>query len=790
MAKTSIVEPISDYAPSDPEGVMYDSDLTGWIIDKVETWEDARNSQHQARWHEYYRLWRGQHSGPEDKIRHYERSKLIAPALQQAIEAGVSEMEETIFHRKRWFDLEDDVRERIFEQIIQENAQQLPPEQIQQISQNINTRLDQVTDQLIEDFDTRNVNQAISEILLNAALYGTGIGKITVEQRPRRVPVTGSTGTTSDIIVQDDIHVNLVPVDPNEFVIDIAAQELNKALGVAHLYTVPRHEILQKQARGVYNDTPVGFYSRKEDEHPVMDIMERNYETVEHVEVLEYHGLVPKSFFEEAEDGSVPDPLAEFAEENSNIEYDDSADMVECIVWIANRGTLLKVVRNPFIMQDRSFVAFQWDTVPNRFWGRGIAEKGYNPQKALDAELRARIDALALATYPVMLVNGMMAPRNSDFNIRPGRNIIVSGPVNEAVAPFKFPGPDAQSYRQTAEFERMVTMATGSMDTAAPLGVNPRNETAGGMSMMMGALLKRAKRTLRNMEYEFLSPLIHKIAWRYMQFDTERYPVADYKFKVHGALGAQAREFEVAQLTQLLQTTPPGSPAYWIILKGVLKNYNVEDKEQLMKIMDSFLQQALNPPEPQPDFDQQAKLAEQQRKAQEFQFNVQKSTKDDMRRTMAMEAEAERDRGEAIWNQSEAMVNIEKAKTERLKAESDSALKRAKAADTLSGDEGTPIEYLALVEALKQSFSDVTSTAVNRINTTLGDSLQHLAGKQQMFNTGSTNIDPINTKLDTILKQQQQTPDLNISRDGQGRVAAIGGRPVSRGPNGELRGVE
>ena len=213
-----------------------------------------------------------------------------------------------------------------------------------------------------------SANKAISEILLNAALYGTGIGKITVEQKPRRVPITGSMGTTSDVVTRDDIHVNLVPVDPNEFLIDIAAKNLHEALGVAHVYTVPVHEVLQKQAKGIYNDTPIGLYSRDESEHPILDITERNYETAEHVEILEYHGLVPKSFFESAE--SVPDPLAEFAEENSNIDYDDSADMVECIAWIGNRGTLLKLVRNPFMMQDRSFVAFQWDTVPNRFYGK------------------------------------------------------------------------------------------------------------------------------------------------------------------------------------------------------------------------------------------------------------------------------------------------------------------------------------------------------------------------------------------------------------------------------------
>ena len=68
MAKTNVVEPISSYMAPDSDNVIYDSDLTGWIIDKCEKWEDARNAQYKDRWHEYYRLWRGQHAGPEDKI--------------------------------------------------------------------------------------------------------------------------------------------------------------------------------------------------------------------------------------------------------------------------------------------------------------------------------------------------------------------------------------------------------------------------------------------------------------------------------------------------------------------------------------------------------------------------------------------------------------------------------------------------------------------------------------------------------------------------------------------------
>ena len=800
MAVTKIVENYGDQSSEQPARV--DTELTGWIVYKVDNWEESRNLQHQDRWQEYYRLWRGQHGGAEDKIRQHERSKIIAPALQQSIEAGVAEMEETIFHRKRWFDLEDDVREKVFAQLIKENQNQIDPQQLEALARDVDTRLDGITSQLLEDFETRHVNQGISEILLNAALYGTGVGKITVEQKPRRVPITGSAGVTSDIELVEDIHVNLIPVDPNEFVIDVAARSIDEALGVAHVYTIPKHEVVQKQDRGIWNKTEVGLYDNDASEHQEFDIHEESYTDVEHVEILEYHGLVPKDLFKDAAKESVIDPLAEFAEENSNLEYDDAGEMVEAIVWLANRSELLKVVRNPFIMQDRSFVAFQWDTVPNRFWGRGIAEKGYNPQKALDAELRARIDSLALATYPVALVNGMMAPRNGDFSIRPGRNIVVSGPVNEAIAPFKFPGPDPQSYRQSAEFERMVTMATGSMDTAAPLGVNPRNATAGGMSMMMGAILKRAKRTLRNMEFEFLSPLIHKVAWRYMQFDTERYPVADYRFRVHGALGAQAREFEVAQLTQLMQTVPPGSPAYWVLLKGVINNYNIEDKEMLVKISDQFLQQALNPPEPQPDFDQQAKMQDQELKKQALMFKVMESKLTNARKDVEMEAEAERDRGEAIWNQSEALLNIAKAQTEEQKAAAEVAYKEAKAAEALAGkpatensEPTTPVDYLSLVNFLKENYEQFTSDAIQNIDNKVNQSLNHLTQRQQMFQ-----IDPLNAKLDAILQQQgnmapqapqeQTPPDLTIERGPDGRVASIGGRPVRRGDNGELRGVE
>ena len=91
---------------------------------------------------------------------------------------------------------------------------------------------------------------------------------------------------------------------------------------------------------------------------------------------------------------------------------------VEAVVVIANNGTLLKAEINPYMMGDRPVVAFPQDVVPSRFWGRGVCEKGYNSQKALDAEIRARIDALALTVHPMLAMDATRIPRGSRPEVR------------------------------------------------------------------------------------------------------------------------------------------------------------------------------------------------------------------------------------------------------------------------------------------------------------------------------------------------------------------------------------
>jgi hypothetical protein len=150
----------------------------------------------------------------------------------------------------------------------------------------------------------------------------------------------------------------------------------------------------------------------------------------------------------------------------------------------------------------------------------------------------------------------------------------------------------------------MVQQATGAINAAGmPNAAAQGGAAAGAISMSLGAVLKRHKRTLMQFQSNFLIPLIQKMAHRYMQFDPENYPVGDYKFNVNGSLGTVAREYETGQMTQLMQTVPPDSPAYQILLKATVENMQLSQREKLLAAIDQAN-------EPNPEAQQAAQEAQ------------------------------------------------------------------------------------------------------------------------------------------------------------------------------------
>jgi len=136
---------------------------------------------------------------------------------------------------------------------------------------------------------------------------------------------------------------------------------------------------------------------------------------------------------------------------------------------------------------------------------------------------------------------------------------------------------------------------------------------AGGMSMAVASIIKKYKRTLVNFQEDFMIPFINKAAFRYMQFDPERYPVVDLKFIPTAALGIIAREHEQQQFIALLQTLGPNTPVLPIILKGIMANSSLSNRYELIQMLD---QMATPDPQAQQAAQMQQQLAMQMAQAQ------------------------------------------------------------------------------------------------------------------------------------------------------------------------------
>jgi len=269
----------------------------------------------------------------------------------------------------------------------------------------------------------------------------------------------------------------------------------------------------------------------------------------------------------------------------------------------------------------------------------------------------------------MMAMDATRIPRGSKPEVRAGKLILTNGNPDEILKPFNFGQVSQITFAQADALQKMVQTATGAIDSAGISGSINGEATAAGISMSLGAIIKRHKRTLINFQESFLIPFVTKAAHRYMQFDPEHYPVSDYKFNATSTLGIMAREYEVTQLVQLLQTMKADSPLYTSLISAIIDNMNLSNREELMQ----RLEQAGQPtPEQQQaqQATQQAQMEFQQSQtaalagqAQESQARAQKIAVE----TQLMPAELEIDRMKAVTTNLKAGTEDDKEFERRLK---------------------------------------------------------------------------------------------------------------------------
>ena len=555
-----------------------DKELTDFVVDHCNRWRDYRDTNFLPDWLEYERIFRGQWA-VEDKTRESERSRIVTPATQQAVETRHAEIMEAIFGQGEFFDIQDDIRD------VNNNP----------------IDVGVLKAQLMEDFKRDKIRKSIDQIELMAEIYGTGIGEIVVKTEkqfvPSTQPIPGQMGQAAiGVVEKDRVSVKISPVNPKNFLFDPNGTSVDDCMGVAIEKYISIHKIVEGIERGIYRKVDIGTSGEDSDLEPTQEVSQYQDEKVL---LLTYYGLVPREYLENLKESK---EIVELFPENSTAE--DYSDMVEAIVVIANDGQLLKAEANPYMMKDRPVLTYQDDTVPNRLLGRGTVEKAFNMQKAIDAQIRSHLDSLALTTSPMIAMDATRLPRGAKFEVKPGKAILTNGAPSEILYPFKFGQTDGNNLSTAKDFERMLLQSTGTLDSQGMVSAGARDMGQGGMSMAVATIIKKYKRTLVNFQEDFLIPFIQKAAFRYMQFDPERYPSVDMTFIPTATLGIIAREHEQQMFIGLLQTLGPNTPVLPLILKGVLANSSLTNRYELMEQLDKMSQ-------PNPQAEQMQQIQQQ-----------------------------------------------------------------------------------------------------------------------------------------------------------------------------------
>ncbi len=276
-----------------------EKELTSWVTQHITRWRDHRDANYMDLWQEYERVFRGIWSS-EDKQRESERSRIISPATQQAIETRHAEIMEAIFGQGEFFDISDDV--------LDVDGNPLDVEQIKI--------------QLHEDFKRDKIKKAIDQIELMAEIYGTGIGEIIVKTEKEYIPATQAIpgiANAAAIGVQekDRVSVKIKPVNPKNFLIDPNADSIDDALGVAIEKYVSIHKIVEGIERGIYKKVDITTASEDEDLEVTQDL--KTYQD-DKVKLITYYGLIPREYL----DGEESTEYAELFPEGSAAEdYSD-----------------------------------------------------------------------------------------------------------------------------------------------------------------------------------------------------------------------------------------------------------------------------------------------------------------------------------------------------------------------------------------------------------------------------------------------------------------------------------
>lgn len=255
----------------------------------------------------------------------------------------------------------------------------------------------------------------------------------------------------------------------------------------------------------------------------------------------------------------------------SEEEIPDTTDSYQVNVWLIG-SYVIKAVLNSDKKGKKPYYKASFESIPGKFWGRGIPELMKDIQEKCNATARALVNNMALASGPFVMVDDNQMVEGQDYeNIHPLKVFYYNSNKNyrgrDGIS-FNQPRSNARelltvydSFQQKADEYTGVPAYTYGMTSAVGGGV----KTATGLSMMMQAASKAIKFVLSNIDGSIISPAIEKLYEFNMLFSDDNSIKGDLKVVAKGALSLVVKEQMQVRRTEFLSTLGT-SPIYTEIL--------------------------------------------------------------------------------------------------------------------------------------------------------------------------------------------------------------------------------
>ena len=253
-------------------------------------------------------------------------------------------------------------------------------------------------------------------------------------------------------------------------------------------------------------------------------------------------------------------------------------------VWMLG-PVVIKAMISPIEGVTFPYHWYFYEKDDSSIWGEGIPSIMRDPQKLLNAAVRAMLDNAAMSAGPIVEVNMDLVESSEDpRDLYPFRVYLRSGQGSEATA------AAVRVYNVTSYTNEFMSMIQFFMTAADEVTAIPRymygdtnniggaGKTASGLSMLMGAANVTLKDQVKNFDDGVTKPFIKALYYWNMDFNEKEHIKGDFAVVAKGSTSLIAREVKAESLNQFLNITNNPTDLMYTNRDNVLR--------EMVKIMD------------------------------------------------------------------------------------------------------------------------------------------------------------------------------------------------------------